>query len=41
MKARGMSEDDAYVALRSMAMERSISVGELARQLLSVSSLLV
>jgi response regulator NasT len=41
MKARGMSEDEAYVALRSMAMERSISVGELARQLLSVSSLLV
>jgi response regulator NasT len=41
MKARGMGEDEAYVALRSMAMERSISVGELARQLLSVSSLLV
>jgi response regulator NasT len=41
MKARGMSEDEAYVALRGMAMERSISIGELARQLLSVSSLLV
>ena len=41
MKARGMSEDEAYVALRGMAMERSISIGDLARQLLSVSSLLV
>ena len=41
MKARAMTEDEAYVALRSMAMERSISLGELSRQLLSVSSLLV
>lgn len=40
MKARGMSEEDAYAALRSMAMERSIGIGELARQVLSVSSLL-
>lgn len=40
MKARGMGEEEAYIALRSMAMERSISIGELARQVLSVSSLL-
>lgn len=40
MKARGMSEEAAYAAMRRMAMERSISVGELSRQVLSVSSLL-
>jgi response regulator NasT len=40
MKARKLSEEDAYAALRRMAMERSITIGEVARRLLEVSDLL-
>jgi response regulator NasT len=40
MKARGIDEDAAYTALRKMAMERSLHIGEVARQLLAVSDLL-
>jgi response regulator NasT len=40
MKQRGMSEDAAYTALRKLAMERGIRVGEAARQVIDVSSLL-
>jgi response regulator NasT len=40
MKARKLSEEDAYAALRRMAMERSITLGEVAKRLLEVSDLL-
>jgi response regulator NasT len=40
MKARSINEDEAYSALRKMAMERSLTIGEVSRQLLAVSDLL-
>ena len=40
MKTRGLSEADAYHALRKTAMERGQRVGEVARQLIDISSLL-
>ena len=40
MKARSIGEDEAYAALRKTAMERSLSIGEVSRQLLAVSDLL-
>ena len=40
MKARSIDEDDAYSALRKMAMERSLTIGDVSRQLLAVSDLL-
>ena len=40
MKARSIGEDEAYAALRKMAMERSLTIGEVSRQLLAVSDLL-
>lgn len=40
MKTRGMDEEDAYTALRKLAMERGIRVGEAAQQVVDVSSLL-
>ncbi len=39
MKARGISEDEAYAALRRTAMERSITIGEVAKRVLEVSGL--
>ena len=35
-----MSEDDAYHAMRKLAMERNLKLGDVARQLLAVSDLL-
>ncbi len=40
MKARGMSEDEAYQALRRMAMDRGKRLGEIAQQLIEMSELL-
>jgi response regulator NasT len=40
MKARSIDEDEAYAALRKMAMERSLTIGEVSRQFLAVSDLL-
>jgi response regulator NasT len=40
MKARKLSEEDAYAALRRMAMERSLTIGEVAKRLLEISDLL-
>jgi len=40
MKARKLSEDEAYGALRKMAMERSVSIAEIARRVLEISDLL-
>ena len=40
MKARSIDEDEAYAALRKMAMGRSLTIGEVSRQFLAVSALL-
>jgi two-component system, response regulator / RNA-binding antiterminator len=40
MKARGMSEDEAYRALRRMAMDRGKRLGDIAQQLIDMSELL-
>ncbi len=40
MKHRGIGEDEAFAALRSLAMERGIRLGEAARQVIDVSTLL-
>jgi response regulator NasT len=40
MKARAIDEDHAYAALRKMAMERNLTIGEVSRQLLAISDLL-
>jgi len=40
MKHRGLDEDAAYSALRSLAMERGVRIGEAARQVIDVAALL-
>lgn len=40
MKQRDMSEEEAFALLRSLAMQRGIRLGEAARQVLDVASLL-
>jgi response regulator NasT len=40
MKQRGMSEEDAFAALRSHAMDRGIRLGDAARQLIDIAALL-
>ena len=40
MKQKKMSEDDTYHAMRKLAMERNLKLGDVARQLLAVSDLL-
>lgn len=40
MKARSMSEDEAYRALRRMAMDRGKRLGDIAQQLIDMSELL-
>lgn len=40
MKARSIDEEAAYAALRKMAMERNLTIGDVSRQLLAVSDLL-
>ena len=40
MKARSIGEEEAYAALRRMAMERNLTIGEVSRQFLAVSDLL-
>ena len=40
MKARKLGEDEAYGALRKMAMERSVSIAEISRRVLEISDLL-
>ena len=41
MKQRQMSEDDAYRALRKMAMDKNRKIGEIAEQLVQVADMLV
>jgi two-component system, response regulator / RNA-binding antiterminator len=40
MKQRGMSEDEAFSALRSLAMQRGIRLGEAAQQVIDIAGLL-
>jgi response regulator NasT len=40
MKQRGCDEDQAYAALRSLAMQRGIRMGEAAQQVIDVAALL-
>ena len=40
MKARGMDEDEAFQALRRMAMDRGKRLGEIARQVINMADLL-
>ena len=40
MRARGMQEDEAFRALRRMAMDRSKRLGEIAQQLIDTAELL-
>jgi response regulator NasT len=40
MKSRGMGEDEAYQALRRMAMDRGKRLGEIAQQLIDMAELL-
>jgi response regulator NasT len=40
MKHRALDEDGAYSALRSLAMERGVRIGEAARQVIDAASLL-
>ena len=40
MKQRGCSEEEAFAALRTLAMQRGLKLGEVARQVIDVSSLL-
>ena len=40
MKQRGLSEDAAFTALRSHAMQRGLRLGEAARQVIEVSALI-
>ena len=40
MKQRGVSEEEAYRALRALAMERGLRLGEVARQVIDVAALL-
>ena len=40
MKQRGCTEEEAFAALRSLAMRRGIRLGEAARQVIDASSLL-
>lgn len=40
MKARGLGEEDAYRALRRMAMDRSRRIGEVARNVIEMAELL-
>lgn len=40
MKQRGFTEEEAFRALRSLAMEKNLKLGDVARQVISISSLL-
>ena len=40
MKHRGLDEEAAYAALRNLAMERGLRIGEVARQVIDVAGLL-
>lgn len=41
MKQRGWSEDEAYQAMRKMAMDKGVKLQELARQIVAMADLLI
>lgn len=41
IKSQGCSEDEAYHTMRRLAMERNLSIGDIARNVISMASLLV
>lgn len=41
MKQRNMNEDDAYNMLRSMAMQKNMRIGQLAKQIIETAELLL
>lgn len=41
MKQRGWSEDEAYQALRKMAMDKGMKLPELSRQIISMADLFI
>jgi response regulator NasT len=41
MQQRGLAENDAYAALRTMAMQQNLALAEVARRVIAVASLLV
>jgi response regulator NasT len=40
MKQRGVSEEEAFAALRSLAMQKGLKLGEVARQVIDIAALL-
>lgn len=40
IKSQGYSEDDAYHALRKLAMDRKVSIGEMAKNVIAMADLL-
>ncbi|MGZ9014537.1 MAG: ANTAR domain-containing protein [Burkholderiales bacterium] len=40
MQQRGLTEEQAYSALRKMAMDQSVPLAEVARRIISVAQLL-
>ena len=41
MKSRGLSEDEAYTALRTLAMERAQPIGKVAEEMIAMAKLLL
>lgn len=41
MKQKGMNEDEAYKALRKLAMDRNMKIGEMAEQLIEAAEMLM
>ena len=41
MKSRGMDEDEAYAALRKLAMEKSQPIAKVAANLIDMANLLL
>jgi len=41
MQARGLSEDEAYKALRKLAMDKNKRIGEIAEQIIAAAEILV
>jgi response regulator NasT len=40
IKSQGYSEDEAYHALRKLAMDRKVSIGEMAKNVIAMAELL-
>lgn len=40
IKSKGFTEDEAYHALRKLAMERNVAIGEMAKNVIAMADLL-